>query len=290
MHSNPKLPVREKQEIVRRINCILKKHSFNLSLQYDDICISDRSVTDAARSDEFAPLSVAIVQAIWPSQGKLEVFHYTSKTAADAIINSRKFRLYSLLRRADQGEIKPLLEAAGYSYYLEKDESGQPRFKSELMANTFYASFASSTQSETEAENCWKVYGRGEPVRLRLSITSTRSDFRRIYYANQSNDLIPILKDISELVENEFHRTFILKGISRLCCFYLPSELKIENEYRVLHKYRENGPVPNVDENGKYIELNLGAETIGYKLDLIEIMTNEKLSSSVYDDLIVPRP
>ncbi|MGF1907829.1 hypothetical protein, partial [Aliivibrio salmonicida] len=99
-------------------------------------------------------------------------------------------------------------------------------------------------------------------------------------YNKDNKQPIGLLKDITSLIENKYDKKFILSGISKLCAFYLSNQFKLEKEYRVLFSC-SSGCNINIlnDGQNKYIEIPLGVmSSIGYKIEVIEIQTNEILN------------
>ena len=84
----------EKQKsLIDDINSILSCHGITESIDLSNITITEKTVSDFVKDNQ--KLSNLIVDAIWPSIDKLTVYHYTSKEAAESILNSGEFRLYS---------------------------------------------------------------------------------------------------------------------------------------------------------------------------------------------------
>lgn len=264
--------------LVESINKILDKHGISETIDLTNITITDKTVSDLVKENQ--KLSTLIVDAIWPSIDSLSVYHYTSKAAAESIINSGEFRLYSLLKRFDEGEIRSFCENHGLDGYLATDDSAEPKYKSLLMDNMFYASFTDTDIDQSVEEYFWNCFASSDGVRLKLKITASNPNFRKMIYEKTKGKPLPLLKDLTEKIRTSYNREFILTGISRLCAFYLYQEFDIENEYRALYRYWEGfGNPPKTDGTYQYVPLPLGKMSeAGYQVDIKEIQTNETLN------------
>lgn len=90
MYKNPLEHMDMLRSLLTDINSVLANHSLpNISIS--DITVTNRAVSDIFKPDEH--LSSIIVNKIWPSINSAIVFHYTSKTAAESILNTRTLRL-----------------------------------------------------------------------------------------------------------------------------------------------------------------------------------------------------
>lgn len=264
--------------LIDNINSILSSHGIADSIDISNITITDKTVTDFVKENQ--KLSNLIVDAIWPSIDDLTVYHYTSKAAAESILNSGEFRLYSLLKRFDEGEIETFCQNHGLSGYLEQDEKGQPKYKSLIMNNMFYASFTDTNLTTEQEEYFWRTFAPIDGVRLKLEVTASNPNFRKMVYEKTKGNPLPLLNELTKVVRESYGREFVLSGISRLCAFYLAKDFDVENEYRALYRYWEGfGPSPESDGNYQYVGLPLDSmNDTGYQIRVNEIQTNESLN------------
>jgi hypothetical protein len=276
-------------QIVEIINEVLNRNGISETIDLTNITITDKTVSDLVKEDQ--KLSTLIVDAIWPSISCLSVYHYTSKAAAESIINSGEFRLYSILKRFDEGEIRSFCENHALDGYLATDESGEPKYKSLLMDNMFYASFTGTDIDQPLEEYFWGCFASNDGVRLKLKVVASNPNFRKMIYEETKGKPLPLLRNLAEEIKNRYSREFILTGISRLCAFYLYQEFDIENEYRALYRYWEGfGNPPETDGSYRYVPLPLGKMSeAGYQIDIEEIQTNETLNVPA-KYTIQPRP
>jgi hypothetical protein len=259
--------------VTLEINRILAQHGVAGKIGEEDLVVTDNIVWDTSEER----LSKAIAQHIWPSLSSDEVFHFTTAATAEAIERTGLFRLYNLERRHHEDEIEAFCQAHGFDGYLALDANGIPLYRRELMPQMFFASFASQYVDEDSERNLWSTFGN-EGARLKLRISARNPDFRRIRYAG-TQPQIPLLRDINTLVETNYHRRFILRGIARLCAFYLPSEYGIEDEKRILFKKWDGfGPDVQWDGNWTYVNVPLGVDSAtGYTIDILEIHSDSAL-------------
>ena len=271
--------INKQKSLIKSINSILLNHGVTTHINLSDITIADNTVTDLVK--EHKVLSNAIVDSIWPSIGVSEVYHYTSKASAEAILNSEKFRLYNLLKRFDEGEIITFCQNHNLNGFLQKDANGVPKYKTLIMDNMFYASFTDCRLSPQQEQYFWKYFGGVNGVRLKLKITASNPNFRKLVYETNQGAGIPLLQELSQLVESTYQKDFILTGISRLCAFYLAKGFSVENEYRALYRsWKGFGPQPKSDGVYQFIDVPLGASMsdTGYQIEVLEVQSNETLN------------
>ncbi|QIU89495.1 hypothetical protein [Yokenella regensburgei] len=275
------------KSLVKDINSILSKHGVKNEINLSDITITDKLVSDLVKDDKV--LSNSIVESIWPSVDSLTVYHYTSKNAAESILNSGEFRLYSLLKRFDEQEIKSFCENHKLSGYLEY-ANGDPKYKTLIMSNMYYASFTDTNLTVDQEQYFWNIFAPIDGVRLKLKVTASNPNFRKMVYEKTKGKPLDLLSDLSQCIKSKYDKNFVLAGISRLCAFYLAKEFDIENEYRALYRAWDGfGPAPKHDGNHEYIDIPIGMMSdTGYQIDIEEIQSNENLAiPSQYS--VVPR-
>lgn len=276
----PMKPIEELNSLlalVSDINLILAKHGVG-----QEISLSDLTVTTATVSDLLKPiprLSDAITDFLWPSLGSATLYHYTSREAAESILSTGTFRLHCIAKRCNEGEISTFCESHKLAGYLEKDNSGEPLYKSLLMPNTFYASFTDSNITPEREDYFWRTFAPCDGVRLKVGISASNPDLRRVRYEPSAGQPIELLSELADVVRDKHQRALILKGISRLCSFYLSGEdYGKENEVRLLFRASDGfGPQPINDGRWSYVELPLGLMTeCGYRLDVTEVHARER--------------
>lgn len=263
--------------IVSDINEVLTNHSIDTSIDLSDITITDKTVSDLVKPD--SKLSNAIIEYLWPSVSKASVYHFTSKESAEKILTSDIFRLTNIEKRYHEEEIVTFCETHKLQGYLENDESGNPKYRNMIMPNTFYASFADSEINEEEQEVLWNRFAPIDGVRLKIDIEASNPNFRKIRYEQKAGEPIELLTDLVNCIRDNHNREFILKGISRLCSFYLSGdEYGDEFEYRSLYRSWEGfGPQPKGDGVYSYIELPLNCMSeAGFKLTITEVYANDR--------------
>lgn len=256
----------------------MSEHGINESIDLSNVTITEKTVSDFTKENQ--KLSNLIVNNIWPSIDSQTVYHYTSKNSAESILNSGEFRLYSLLKRFNEGEIKTFCQNHGLNGYLEQDANQEPKYKSLIMNNMFYASFTGTNITANQEDYFWRTFGAVDGVRLTLDITASNPNFKKIVYERKKGLPIPLLNKLTKTVRELYDLEFVLSGISRLCAFYLENGFDVENEYRALYRYWEGfGPSPETDGSYQYVKFPLGhMNDIGYKIIVTEVQTNESLS------------
>lgn len=125
-----------------------------------------------------------------------------------------------------------------------------------------------------EEQYFWNAFASDDGVRLKIDIKAINPNFRKMLYEQKRGKPIGVLSDLVKCVREKYHREFILKGISRLCSFYLSGEdYGREKEYRLLYRVWDGfGPQPKGTAKSSYIELPIGAMSeCGYQLDIAEV-------------------
>lgn len=269
--------IQEMNDLVQDINQVLSLHGIQETITLSDITITDKTVSDLVKSNPF--LSDVITNHLWPSTSSATVYHYTSKAVAESILNTGIFRLNNIANRYDEGETVTFCETHSLQGYLEQDENGDPKYKSLLMPNTFYASFTDTSLTEEQEEYFWEHFATCDGVRLKIEIKASNHNFRKLHYEQVEGEPIKLLAELTECVRNKYNREFVLKGISRLCSFYLSGkDYANENEFRLMHRVWEGSePQPKDDGSHSYIELPIGGMSkCGYQLKIVEVHSIEQ--------------
>lgn len=269
----------ESQALVKDINDILSSYRISQRISIHDLTITEKTVSDLVKLT--AKLSDAITNHLWPSVDSATVYHYTSRSAAESILNKNEFRLHSILKRCSDGEVSTFCRTHDLDGYLANDARGEPVYKSLLMPNTFYASFTETNLTKKIEEYFWRNFAQCDGVRLTINIVASNPNLRKIRYEYKSGQPIALLSELTELVKTKYKRSFILKGISRLCSFYLSGkDYGIENELRLLYRSWDGfGPQPVMEQPYPYIVLPLGSMSeAGYKIEVVETQAIERLN------------
>ena len=171
-------------------------------------------------------LSSLLTRLAFPSIQQKRVSHYTTYDSFLAIAETRQLRLYAVRKRISEDELRTLLEQFGFRGADVDPSSGRPIYE-ELSDDLFYTSFT----PEQNSPYLWTTFaGNATGVRLDFSIEAHIEDFRSISYSLASS---PVAKLIARL-QTEFNKSLLLRGISRLCAFHLPSLYDKEHEDRLL--------------------------------------------------------
>lgn len=265
------------KEIVSLINETLRSHGIETCICPDDITITDAMILDSDRA--MPKLSGAIINRWWPSVPSRRVYHFTSKTSAERILNSGEFRLSCILGRINEHEIESFCESHDLTGYLEKDDKGVPTYRTLIAPNTFYASFAGSNIIKDQEECLWRRFASVDGVKITFEITAKNPDFRKVVYKSDSQQFIPVLVDLRAKLRHQFGKEFQFIGVSRMCSFYLPGEqYGVENEYRMLYRVWEGGIRQPCIEDGKpHIGLRLNEmNDIGFRLDIVDVQSSHR--------------
>ncbi len=267
-----------KELLVSDINAILLKYGINEEIMPQDIKITQKIVSDLVKSN--AKLSDAIINFLWPSTASATVYHFTSKEAAENILKTGIFRLNNIANRFSEGEIITFCQTHRLQGYLNKDQNGDPMYRSLIMPNTFYSSFTDTALTTEQEEYFWRTFAASDGVRLKFEVgTKYPDDFRKVHYEQKKSEPIGLLYDLTTCIKNKYNRDFMLKSISRLCSFYLSGkDYGIENEYRLLYRVWEGSELqPKINGALSYIELPLNSNSeCRYQLVVTEVHARER--------------
>ena len=267
------------QSLVATINSVLAKNGISEQISLSDITITEKTVSDLVKPN--SKLSELITNLLWPSISSATVYHYTSRCSAESILNSGVFRLTNIAKRYNEGEVVTFCKTHNLEGYLANDANSEPTYRHLIMPNTFYASFTDTNLSKDQEEYFWSSFAACDGVRLKIEIEASNPNFRKVHYEVKKGRPIPLLSELTGCVRNDYGREFILKGISRLCSFYLSgADYGQENEYRALYRTWEGfGPQPKGVGPSSYIELPLNQMSeCGYHLRVNEVHANEKIN------------
>lgn len=262
--------------LVSDISETLSKYGIDDEISIDDITVTEKTVSDLVKPE--SKLSNAIINLLWPSIKSAVVYHYTSLKAAESILSTNIFRLYSIEKNLSESEIVTFCERFKVKGYLEKDEKGSPKYETLIAPNTFIASFTDTEPNIKKDQDLWNKfatnYGSREGARLKIEITASYPDFRKMRYHLKDDISINLFSDLSDCIEKKYNRQFIFKGISKICSFYLPEECLIQNEHRILYRFWQgyNMLQPKNDGDYNFIELPIGTNSKnGYHLNILEV-------------------
>jgi hypothetical protein len=264
-------------QIVDEINAILLKHGIAEVISDRDVTVTDQTVSDYVKPVH--RLSNCITEHLWPSVSCATVYHFTSREAAEGILNSRKFRFNNIAKRYTEGEVIAFCKSHSLSGYLENGPDGVPRYKTLLMPSMFYSAFTELTLDEEEQDYFWRNFAAVDGVRLTMQIEASNPNFRRMLYEKVEGSPIPVLAELAATILSKYQKHLVVSGISRLCAFYLPGkDYGKEKEYRLLCKTWDGiGPLPIGRGLGSYVEIPLGKmNDTGYRLDVIDVCSNSR--------------
>ncbi|MFW1030998.1 hypothetical protein ACEWA3_23150 [Vibrio parahaemolyticus] len=264
------------KNIVDDINNIFRSYNFNRVVVKEDLTITNRVVTSSSMSS----LSEDIINFIWKQHTSKCLYHYTNRNAAESIVSSGLFRMNNIQNRFEHGEVVDFCERFNLQGYLELDNEGVPKYKSIIMPNTFYASFTDVDISNARRGDIWSYFAGQHGVCLKFRVTASNTNFREMYYEENTDNRMSLLSDIIRLIDEQYQLNFVLRGISRLSSFYL-SGFSEENEFRILHRtWDEDTLEPTQYKEHDYLEIPIdGQKAYGFCLELLGIYSYSPLAS-----------
>jgi hypothetical protein len=238
-----------------------------------DIATKDRVFVSIPR------LSEIIFDHYYPRPQTTSFYHFTSLDSAIKILDSKKFRLYNLIKNYDFDEFKTFYEDHNLDGYKKSYAPDGDLYEDHIMKRTFSLSLTEKSRVTASQESyMWNVFSNNhQGVKLEFDIKSQHVDFRDIYYKDFSTSLNDLLfNDLDQHFKNKYKRQFVLSKISKIGGFYLPSSYDIERETRFLVKehtddYDFNFSITQEDKDVAYIELPFSSNYANFDIKAIHL-------------------
>ena len=222
---------------------ILSQASIRKTFDIREMQIRDQvMVENTGNKDRF---SNAVLDCMFPKEKTpAELLHYTKMDGLRGIAASGELRLYPILKRISEGELDAFAITHRLDGYFKGP--GGPYYV-DLSEDLFYVSLA--RVGAANEPYMWNVFAeQGTGVRLKLRLTPKQADLRGIQYAQASRTL---LNRINDALTWEKQPPFVPWTISRIGGFYLPSNLNVEDEVRLMMKRHKGGANPT-QSDGQY--------------------------------------
>ena len=218
--------ISENKSIAEEINLCLKKHNliYKPVFDVDDFRTTENVITNLLATSKLTDL---ILKNHFPQNPISEYHHFTDIIAFESILKNEKLWLFSVKKRFKENEFAPFYQAHNmYGYKLRKNSEGIPA-ENELVENAFYTSFTNDNLRIDAEVHMWNYFAKKTGVRLVFEVNRLDADLRQEYYPldGMGKDL-PLLTDIIDIA-NRRNKYLIVKRISTIGFFYLPSEYKL---------------------------------------------------------------
>jgi hypothetical protein len=237
------MAIAQRNAVEAILDPILSKSGIREAFDAREIQITDHVVVEnTGNKNRF---SDAVLDCMFPKEETpAELLHYTKMDGLRGIASSGDLRLYPILKNIGQGELDAFAITHKLDGYLKG--AGRPYYV-DLSEDLFYVSLARPGASNEPY--MWNVFaGQGRGVRLRLQLSPQLADLRGIQYAQASRTL---LNRINDALTWENQPPFVPWTISRIGGFYLPSNLNVEDEVRLMIKRHKDG-TDLTRSDGKY--------------------------------------
>ncbi|MBY5508326.1 hypothetical protein HFO81_22590 [Rhizobium leguminosarum] len=228
----------------RRIYSIISPILEQAGLDLPDVrelLITEKSIRETSTYDGLS--RVILGRDVPKIQTPLRLDHYTEGPAFWEIIKTGELHLHALSGRLNQGEFSPFACEHGLHGYVEPN--GAPKqLLLDASTDLFFASFSLTPQSD----RLWDRFGNaGNGFRLGFEVTAdSAADLCAIRYPQGPT----LLKQINDALITQGCPPFILKGISRIGAYFLPTAWEEEKEVRLLAKRFQGGGAPVRQRNG----------------------------------------
>lgn len=268
--------IAENKKIADEINRSLKRQSltYKPTFDFNDFRTTENIITNLLATSKLTDL---ILKNYFHQNPINEYHHFTDIDAFESILTNKKLWLFSVKKRFSENEFKPFYEAHHMGgYKLRRNSSGVP-MENELVENAFYISFTNDKLSAKAEAYMWDYFAKKTGVRLVFEVNNVNTDLRQIYYPTTAMRMdIPVLTNLIDIASGK-KKYLIIDRLATIGFFYLPSDYKIEQEYRLLVKR----------ETGKYFGMNFGTkdghEYIEFPFNTSNPLAQFKLKKVIFD-------
>lgn len=208
----------------------------DLVLSYFQNCRSDRN-----------KLAKMIEKYIWDVvEQDTYLYHFTSEMSARSIEQSGVFRLYNILKRYHEGEIKDFINHFNIPYTQKENYQ-----------NIFYASLTPIIPklSNTETIKNFRHFTGASGARLKFKVLQKDHNLRHINYGKQK---FQIIHDLRKTIKKQHGMDLIINGFTtRFASFYVNQDYSFENEVRLYKNllWDEELSAIHNSPNTPYVEL-----------------------------------
>jgi hypothetical protein len=237
------IEIAQRNAVERILDPILSRFDIRRAFDPHEIQIKDQVIVE--NTGNKGRFSDAVLDCMFPKEkAPAELVHYTKIDRLGSIASSGVLRLYPILKRIGQGELDAFARDHKLGGYLKG--AGRPYYV-ELSEDLFYISFVRpNAANEPYMWNVFAEQGRG--VRLRLRLTPQAAELRGIQYAQPSRT---VLNQINDALTWQQQPPFVPWTISQIGGFYLPSNVNVENEVRLMIKRHKDGVLTTLHD-GQY--------------------------------------
>lgn len=232
--------------IKEKINCT---HIFRIKTETtDSLSLSYFQKTDKKR------LSRIVENYIWDLAEKdMYIYHFTKEEIAKSIENSSTLKLYNILKRYNEGEIKDFIKDFEIPHTV--DENYQ---------EIYYSSFTTTIPNESNKSlvRKFRSFTGDWGARLKFRILKQDSNLK---YINYDKSKFKLIHDLRKAMKDTHNIDLIINGFStHFASFYVNEKYSHENEIRLYKNllFDETMAV-NTDEHGlTYINFNLNCNNL----------------------------
>jgi hypothetical protein len=243
----------QKQAVEKILDPILSQVGIRHAFDIREMQIRDRVIVE--NPDKEKRFSSAVVDQMFPKEKTpAELLHYTKMDGLRGIASSGELRLYPILKRIGESELAAFAITHKLDGYLKGP--GRPYYI-DLSEDLFYTSLTRpGAANEAYMWNVFAEQGRG--VRLKLRLAPGQADLRGIQYGQASRT---ILNRINDALTWEKQPPFLPWTVSRIGGFYLPSNINVEDEVRLMMKRHKDGrDVTQSDGQYNYWPVRIGVQ------------------------------
>ena len=244
------------QPYANSINEILHKHNISERINHTHLInIELKEIKTLVlsyfniRKKDINKLANIVENYIWDTL-KVEtiLYHFTTEDNAKNINQTNTLRLYNILKRYQDGEIRDFSSDFNIPYEIEENYK-----------NIFYSSFTTEIPNITEITiiKNFRQFTGPCGARLKLKVIKEEKNFRFINYCKQKYNII---HDLREAIKAKYNLDLNINGFTtRFASFYVNEKYQFENEARLYKNLLfDKEYIVHTDRNSNtYIELDL---------------------------------
>ena len=242
------------QEYAKTINSVLHTYGIKEKINFTHIFRIKTEQTDSISLSYFQKndkkrLSRIVENYIWDLAEKdMYIYHFTKEETANSIISSDTLRLYNILKRYSEGEIKDFI-----------GDFNLPHEVHENYKEIFYSSFTTKIPdlSNKSLVKKFRDFTGSWGARLKFKVLKQHKDLKYINYDKFKFNLI---HDLRKAMKDTYNIDLIINGFStHFASFYVNQKYSHENEVRLYKNLLFDETITlKTDEQGlTYIDFNL---------------------------------
>lgn len=251
---NKQVKKKDNQKYANDINKVFTKYNIQEKINHTHLLRINYPTIDSLilsyfqnRKQDINKLSKIIENYIWISPKKDSyLYHFTTEKNAKSIISSQSLRLYNILKRYDDGEIKDFFKDFKIPYQ-----------NTESYEKIFYSSFTNKIPTSDANIQQFRNFTGSYGARLKFKIIKSYNEIKFITYDAKKFEII---HDLRDTIKKNYNIELIINGFTtRFAAHYVNEKFVYENEVRLYKNliFESNISIKQDKNNFNYIDIDL---------------------------------